>query len=124
MNVFSILGGETTALTPSEVLALLRQRVGNQYANCILSHSLYPLLHVEINDLYAWLNYIEVDDLPGFISVGNTHADSPDIDFMDDSEQIIKRPASWVINTALAEQAALEFFESGRRPVCLAWLEL
>jgi hypothetical protein len=123
MNV-STLSGETTASEASELLKLLRQRFRDRYASCWLSHDLYPALYIEINDQRAWLNFFEVEDLPGFISQGAVSDDAADIEFLDDSKHVTERPASWVIDTATAEQAALEFFESGKRPACVSWLEL
>jgi hypothetical protein len=120
----SSLSGQHVADTTEELRVLLSGRHNGQFATFWLSHDKFPVLLLGINADKAWLNFIPADEDPGFLSQGDLSSDLPPVEFVDDDLQPDLRPANCVVPLSTAEQAVVEFYETGKLPAGVSWLRL
>lgn len=107
-----------------ELIQTLRIRYKFDYGSFWLYDADFPALSIGIRDKYAWLNYFESDESPGWLSQAEDGCNLQDIEFLDHDASACIRPGSCVISTTKAEDAAIEFFETLKLPACTRWLEL
>jgi hypothetical protein len=127
--IIGLVIGECTAKKITDVESIMQQRFEPGFGAFWLSHheSGYPVLNVLIRDDLAALHFLEQENEPGYLSIGNL----PNVDLQGTTEFAISTcrgddliiPNKSLITIATALDATKEFFISGCRPKCVQWIE-
>ncbi|MGN1105140.1 MAG: Imm1 family immunity protein [Huintestinicola sp.] len=121
----SHFGGAFMDISSEDVDDILKIRFGSGVNEFWISlEGEYPCLAVMINGDLGSITYFPDDLCAGSQSYGGEKAGETVTFYTDTPEEETELDGRYAVSSAVALRAAREFVFTGKRPVCIEWVEL